>query len=138
MPTTSPLITALDRARLGTVIERANEFGEADRRYVDDLTHEIERAAYVEPTSVPADVVTMNSTVRLRDLKTDESETYTIVYPQCADIARNRVSILAPLATGILGHRVGETINWRMPGGPARLLIEELIFQPERAGVFEL
>jgi regulator of nucleoside diphosphate kinase len=128
----------LDRARLGTVIERAYEFGQPDRRNVDDLLTEIEQATYVEPTSMPGDVVTMNSTVRLRDLKTYESETYTIVYPHSADIERNRVSILAPLATGILGHRVGETINWRMPGGPTRLFIEELIFQPGLAGEFEL
>lgn len=138
MPTTSLLITPLDRARLGTVIDRANEFGPTDRRNVDDLANEIDRAAYVESTSIPADVVTMNSTVRLRDLEADESETYTIVYPQFADIERNRISILAPLATAILGHRVGETIPWQTPGGLLRLVIEELIFQPERAGAFEL
>ena len=135
---TSLLITTSDRARLGTLIDCPTEFGPINRRYLADLEQEIENAAYVNSSDVPGDVVTMNSTVRLRDLITGVTETYTIVYPKDVDIDQNRISILGPVATGTIGKRVGDIVVWPTPGGNSRLLIEELIFQPERSGAFDL
>ena len=98
----------------------------------------MDAAANVDSTIVPEDVVTMNSTVRLRDLNTGETETYTIVYPKYVDTARNRISILGPLATEILGRRVGDVLQWTAAGQTHRLLIEALLFQPERSGDFDI
>ena len=80
----------------------------------------------------------MNSTVVLRDLDTGEVETYTLVYPNHADIARNRLSVLAPVGTAILGYHVGDVVRWRVPAGVRRLRVEEVLFQPERVGAFQL
>jgi regulator of nucleoside diphosphate kinase len=91
-----------------------------------DLQTELDRARVVPPEDVPDDVVTMNSTVELRDLDTDQVETYTLVYPDFADIANNRLSILAPIGTAILGYRVGDRIRWRVPAGWRGLQIESV------------
>jgi regulator of nucleoside diphosphate kinase len=58
----------------------------------------------------------MNSTVVLRDLDTEEHETYTLVFPDDADIADGRLSVLAPVGTAILGQYVGDDLRWRVPG----------------------
>ena len=111
-----------------------SEFTEAigPKPYLEDLRSELQRAVIVDSDAVPDDVITMNSTVRMRDLDSDEMETYTLVYPDQANIAANKLSILAPIGTGILGYRVGDVVRWRVPSGKRRLQIEEVIYQPER------
>lgn len=127
------LITDEDRRRLGTLIERAATVGLVDRRYIDDLQQELERAGVVAPDEMPDDVITMNSMVRLKDLDSGEIETYTLVYPAQADIQENRISVLAPVGTAIIGYRVGDVVKWPVPGGHVRLRVEEVL-QPETAG----
>jgi regulator of nucleoside diphosphate kinase len=103
----------------------------------DDLTAlegELKRARVVPRSRVPSEVITMNSVVRLRDLDTDELEEYELVYPADADMAHNRISVLAPVGTAILGYRLGDVIEWLVPAGPRRLRVEEVRYQRETAG----
>jgi len=74
----------------------------------------------------------------LRDLDTNEEETIALVYPGEANFAENRISVLAPVGTAILGARVGEVSEWKVPAGKRRLRIEEVFYQPEAAGDFHL
>lgn len=129
-------ITQTDLQRLCRVVAAELELS-VDRR-LTELIAELERAEIVLSDEIPDDVVTMNSTVVLRDVDTDETETYTLVYPNHADIARNRLSVLAPVGTAILGYQVGDVIRWRVPSGVRRLRVEDVIFQPERVGAFHL
>jgi len=131
-------ITHDDRRRLATMLESAHvQLGEG-QEYLRALEAELEHAQGIDPTEVPEDVVTMNSTVELRDLDTGELETYTIVYPERADIARNRMSVLAPIATAVLGCQVGDVVEIGVPSGRARIRVEGILFQPERSGAFNL
>ena len=106
-----------------------------DEPYLKALRGELNIAQIVNPEEVPPDVVTMNSTVRLRDVRSNQTDTYTLVYPRHADIAEGNLSVLAPIGTAILGYRVGDLVQWRVPSGLVRFKIEELIFQPERDGI---
>jgi regulator of nucleoside diphosphate kinase len=99
-----------------------------------ELQTELRRAEIVSKEDVPSDVVTMNSTVSLRDLGTNEIETYTLVYPDRADIADHKLSVLAPIGTAILGYRVGDEFRWWVPRGWRNLKVEQVIYQPERDG----
>lgn len=129
------IITEIDHNRLNEML--SSEFAKAvePSAHLDDLTTELRRAQIVEPEGVPGDVITMNSTVVLRDLDTEERETYTLVFPDDADIADGRLSVLAPVGTAILGQYVGDDLRWRVPGGWRRLKIEKIIYQPERVNV---
>jgi regulator of nucleoside diphosphate kinase len=104
--------------------------------FLESLEAELELAEVVDPERVPKNVVTMNSTVKLRDLDTNELETYTLVFPEEAHIANYKLSVLAPVGTAILGQRVGDVLRWRVPDGWRRLKIVRVLYQPERAGVF--
>jgi regulator of nucleoside diphosphate kinase len=129
-------ITDLDRRRLGTLISDPAQFDLLDRRYIQDLEQELDRAETVDAAEIPSDVVTMNSTVRLTDLDAGDTATYTLVYPDAADVKRDRISVLAPVGTAILGYRVGDTIRWPVPNGEVRLKVEAVLYQPEREGDF--
>jgi regulator of nucleoside diphosphate kinase len=128
------VVTTEDLERLETLLtsDAARLIGGSER--VDELQSELLRAQIVPPDNVPADVVTMNSIVTLRDLNTNEVDTYTLVYPNLADIANFKLSVLAPIGTAVLGYRVGDEFQWRVPEGWRRLRVEQVVFQPERDG----
>jgi len=138
MPRRKIYITQIDLQRLCRVVASELDLNDGSNRHLTELIAELERAEVVLSDEIPDDVVTMNSTVVLRDLDTGESETYTLVYPNHANIARNRLSVLAPVGTAILGYQVGDVVRWRVPAGVRRLRVEEVVFQPERVGAFDL
>jgi regulator of nucleoside diphosphate kinase len=128
------MITAEDFAKLQALVSSKLARAISAPEHLDDLQAELNRAEVVEGGRVDEDVVTMDSVVMLRDLDTDETETYTLVYPNRADIANDKLSVLAPIGTAILGYRVGDELNWRVPSGWRRLRVEQVLFQPERDG----
>ena len=94
------------------------------------LRAEIDRASVVEPGDVPGDIVTMNTTARFAD---DAGSTYTLtlVYPEGAG-QPGTVSIMAPVGSALLGLKVGQSIDWLLPGGKnTRLRVLEVLDQPE-------
>lgn len=129
------IVTREDFDRLAVLLNDELFAAMADRKVFGELASELRNARIVESTAVPPDVVTMNSTVKLTDLESGETEAYTLVYPRDADIAAGRLSILAPIGTAILGYRVGDLVRWAIPSGKSNMRIDEVIFQPERDSV---
>jgi len=127
-------ITHEDRRRLGSMLHSAQTHRIERHEYLHALEAELERAQGVDSAEIPHDVVTMNSTVELRDLDTGDIETYTVVYPERADVALGRISVLAPIGTAILGSRIGDIVEVRVPAGWCRIRVEEILYQPERSG----
>jgi regulator of nucleoside diphosphate kinase len=68
----------------------------------------------------------MESTVEFEDLATSEVEIYTIAFPERADLERNRISILAPIGTALIGSRVGDIVKWPTPGGVRQLKVRRV------------
>jgi len=130
-------ITELDRKRLTERLLSPEAVPEIDQDNLAELEQELLRAEIVPAREIPGDVITMNSTVRLRDLDTRKEVTYTLVFPADADAAKNRISVLAPIGTALIGYRVGDVIAWKVPAGSRRLKVEEIIYQPEKAGDFD-
>jgi len=105
----------------------------------DALMAELGRAEVVAPQDIPPTVVTMNSTVRFAIESTGEELCLTLVYPKDIDGSVDRISVLAPVGSALLGLSVGDHIEWPRPGGGViRVKIMEIIYQPERAGEFQL
>ncbi len=98
-----------------------------DRENLLDLREEIERASIVDAEQLPADVVTLDSSVLVRDVETGLCSTYSVVLPSQADLSAGRVSVLAPLGTALLGFREGDEVEWHMPRGLRRLKIETVM-----------
>jgi regulator of nucleoside diphosphate kinase len=137
MKTSKVAITDIDRRRLGSLVDRAVQEGLASRRVVADLEYELERATRIDPEACPADLVTMNSIVRLRDLDRGEMNTYKVVYPDEANGDKRDVSVLSPIGTAIIGCRAGELIEWSARNFHGRFRVEDILYQPESAGAFD-
>ncbi len=125
------VITRIDLTRLRRVLASP---AVRDDAAAEALEEEIDRAEVVEPTGLPRDVVSMNSTVRLREETSGREYELTLVYPGDAS-GENCVSVLAPIGSALLGLSVGREIEWPLPGGQtARIQVLGLPYQPEAAG----
>ena len=124
------LVSSLDLERIEVLLDAHARVPGAQA-----LRDELARAEIVAPEQMPADVVTMNSTVRVADVDDGNVHELTLVYPRDAGAGADRVSVLAPVGSAILGLRVGQTMQWPMPGGRVRTLrVDAIGYQPEAAG----
>lgn len=128
------IITQQDHDRLVTLIREYRQQQTGERENLDALERELNKAQIVSQEELPADVVTMRSTVKVRSGDAKRRQTYTIVYPHEADIDRGYLSVLAPISTALLGYRVGDEVTWEVPAGQRHYHIEEVVYQPEAAG----
>lgn len=131
-------ITEFDLQRLQKLIADAQFTEYRKSAYLERLQSEIDRAQVVPPHEIPSNVITMNSTVTIEDLVTGEEETYTLVFPEAADLGQGRISILAPIGTAMLGYEVGDSIDWEVPAGTRRLRVKKILYQPEASGDYHL
>lgn len=132
-------ISETDRERLGNLIELVrNQRERSNLSYVNKLEDELKFAEVVAPEDIPPDVVTMRSKVRLKDLDTMEESVYSIVFPTEANADEGKISVLAPLATAMLGYKRGATVKFQAPGRVRRLKIMKILYQPESAGDYNL
>ncbi|MDO2948805.1 nucleoside diphosphate kinase regulator [Aeromonas simiae] len=125
------VISSLDLDRL----ERLLETLPTQQALNHPLQTELDRADVIEPEQMPADVVTMNSTVRFRLIASGEEHSLTLVYPKDVKGESSRISVLAPVGSALLGLKVGDNISWPGPSGQLiEVEILEVVYQPERAG----
>lgn len=76
----------------------------------------------------------MNSEVVYEDCTMSQTRNVRVVYPQDADAARGRVSVLAPIGSALLGLRVHQTSECPVPNGTKRIRVLEVRYQPEARG----
>jgi len=120
------LITDDDRRRLGTILETSYFHGGALRDRFRVLEDVIEDAQWTDAKDVPQDVVTMNATVKLRDVESQRGEIYNVIYPEHADLSLNQISVLAPIATAIFGRHVGDVSDVTLPSGQLHVRLESV------------
>jgi regulator of nucleoside diphosphate kinase len=94
---------------------------------VDRLRMELTRAIVLDPSAVPANAVGLNSCVDVTDLDTGERESYVLTLPGAADPGLQRISVLAPVGTALLGYREGDEVEWPTPGGLRRLKLLRVV-----------
>ncbi|WP_066097742.1 nucleoside diphosphate kinase regulator [Xanthomonas massiliensis] len=97
------------------------------------LAGELERATVVPPGQLPPDVVAMHSQVDCEDELGGEHHRLILVYPHEADVARGRISVLAPVGAALLGLRQGQSIDWRTADGRALRLRVSAVRRPTEA-----
>ena len=101
----------------------------------DGLQAEIDRADIVAPEEMPPSVVTMNSTVQFSIVETGKEFVLSLVYPRDMDGSADKISILAPVGSALLGLSIGDELGWPGPGGkPMTVRVKQIIYQPESAG----
>ncbi|WP_051357611.1 nucleoside diphosphate kinase regulator [Leisingera caerulea] len=88
----------------------------------DRLLDELSRARILPPERMPGDVIGIGSRVVFRDEATGQERTVTLVYPEEADIARQRVSVMTPVGVALLGLSEGAAFHWDTRNRQRRML----------------
>lgn len=87
----------------------------------DQLLSELDRAEIVPDDKIPHGVITMGARLRY-ETDNGEKRSVVLVFPNEADIAQGRVSILTPIGVALLGLSAGQSIQWRTLNGAERHL----------------
>jgi regulator of nucleoside diphosphate kinase len=95
------------------------------------LAREIERADIFPDDQLSRHVVRMGSVVTFRDDASAQTREVTLVFPDSADIAAGKISVLTPIGAALIGLSVGQTIEFRTPAGGLRSLTVLKVHQPD-------
>lgn len=90
------------------------------------LAYELSRAEVVKKDKVPADRVRINSKVTIEDQQSKIKTTVTIVEPDNADMKQQRISFLTPIGSALIGFKIGDEVEWKMPVGIRKYKILEV------------
>lgn len=105
---------------------------------IKTLAQGLKEAKIIPTEQTPANLVTMNSTVKLKRLDTSEELEVAVVYHNDADIKTKRISIFAPMGMALLGTREHQTFDCSLPNGAVYYKVCKVIYQPEAAGDYHL
>jgi transcription elongation factor GreA len=108
----------------------AREEYSLNESHIKHMEERLKALMVVDSSSVPADMVFLGSTVKLKDLKTGDFETVRIVgevgkLDGDSDIME--VSARSPLGEALVRARVGQKINVNVPRGTLHYEIVELL-----------
>ena len=128
-------LSTVRRREVAERIKEAREFGDiSENSEYDDAKNEqmmlekqiaeieerLRSARVIEEGT--SDVVSVGSTVHVKDQKTDKSTKYRIVGSSEANPSEQKLSNESPVGKARLGHKRGETVKVPVPRGPARQL----------------
>lgn len=130
-------VTELDHVRLHKLMRQRPEA--VAHGVAHTLAELIDTADVVPSRDIAAEVVTMYSQVRLRDLTQGGERVLTLCYPDDAKPERGFVSVLSPVGVALLGLTVGSCARWNAPDGRvSEAEVVQILFQPEASGDYTL
>ena len=132
------IVSDADKERVIERIRRARSSWTTYAPLLDWFRGGLDDAQAVPPAEVPHDVITMNSRFAVMDLKSGESISYTLVYPEDESLEQGKLCVLSPMGMALLGARVGDIVYWNGASGPASAEVLRLLYQPEAAGDHDL
>ena len=96
---------------------------------INQLKSRLANCEIVDKSTMPKGVVTFGSKVTIKDLGDDMEEKYEFVGPGEEDYTGDVMKILtsSPLASGLLGKKIGDTVELEVPSGPVNYEIMEII-----------
>ncbi len=95
---------------------------------IDALKDKLSRAYFIDRTNLPRDVVVFGARVRLKDVDSGEEEVYELVGPGQEDYDNNKILTTSPRGQGLLGKKVGDIAEVKVPRGSLRYEILEISF----------
>ena len=100
--------------------DAAKEAQGHNNAHIIEIEGKLSNVRIIEDQDIPGDKIFIGAFVTLKDLDTEETMTYQMVSPEESDYEANKLSILAPIGKGLLGHTEGEELNIKVPAGELR------------------
>ncbi len=125
------VINADDLSHIEALAEGAMQRNPA---LADRLLGELGRARIVPARKMPKTAIGIGSTASYLDDTTGQERRVTLVYPEDADIAQNRISVMTPIGVALLGLSEGASFYWDTRDNQRRMLTVTRVEQPAADG----
>lgn len=93
---------------------------------INKLKLAISEAKIIDVSRLSSDIVQILSKVEMTNLTTNTKMTYVIVSENEANLREGKISIKTPIAQGLLGKKVGDEVEIKIPRGTIKLRIDSI------------
>ncbi len=112
-----------DAREHGDLSENAEYHAARERQsFIEGRITELEdvtsRAEVIDTSRITGETVTFGVTVVIVDEITDIEYNYSIVGPYEAELEERKISTASPIAKGLIGKKVGDSVEVQTPRGP--------------------
>ncbi|MCK5218837.1 transcription elongation factor GreA [bacterium] len=126
------LLTGTRRREITQAIKTAREHGDLSENAeydaakeeqaklelrISQLHDQLTKARCIDKSSIPAGQISIGQRVRLQDIDRNVELEYILVSPAEADFEKDRISITSPIGKGLVGKKVGESVEIKVPAG---------------------
>ncbi|GAB2560220.1 transcription elongation factor GreA [Spirosoma aerophilum] len=84
---------------------------------ISKLEEVLSNARVLDESTIDTSLVSILSKVKIKNVKSGAEMLYTLVSEEEADLKAGRISVGSPIGKGLLGKRVGETAEIKVPAG---------------------
>ncbi|HKB07858.1 MAG TPA: transcription elongation factor GreA [Candidatus Polarisedimenticolia bacterium] len=117
--------------QMGDLRENSEYHSALDRQQyvkarIGQLQKQLKDLSLIDLSTMPKDRVALGSSVSLVDAESGKTMTYELVIPDMADFAKGLVSVTSPIGKALVGHRVGDEVTIKTPGGTKQYEIVKL------------
>lgn len=99
-----------------------------DKR-ISEIEQKLGQANVIKIGTGSSDTVVFGTTVRIRDMESDELKTYTLLGQEETDVKNGRISVQSPLGRQLISRRVGDVVQVNRPAGVIEYEIQDIFFQ---------
>jgi transcription elongation factor GreA len=137
-------LEAVERPKASAAIAEARDKGDLSENAEYDAAKEaqgllemkitqlkavVAAAKIIDTSKLDTDTVQILSHVKLRNVKNNATMSYTIVSETEANLREGKISVKTPIAQGLLGKRVGDVAEIRVPQGLINLEVLDISFE---------
>jgi transcription elongation factor GreA len=134
-------LKTVKRAELAEALRRARSYGDLAENFeyhaarrdqgilngrIADMEAMLNTARIVPDETGETDSIGLGSVVMVRDLETEDEWEYTLVDALQADPVNDRISVQSPVGQALMGKRIGDVVDVKIPAGTARYEILHL------------
>ena len=103
------------------------------QRCLIKLSEELKTAHIVDEEDMPKDIIRFNSTVTVA-FNNGVEKKIQLVIPMHKDVKNNKISVLTPMGSALIGYSEGDSIIWDFPNGTQQITITDVNQQETYSG----
>lgn len=93
---------------------------------ISKMEEVVANARLLDESSVDTSQISVLSTVKIKNKKNGMVVTYTLVSEEVADLKQGKISVSSPIGKGLLGKKVGDTAEIKVPAGSIEFEVIEI------------
>jgi transcription elongation GreA/GreB family factor len=135
MLSSKKIITKYDYERIQNILASIDT--DEYKQQIRKLKEKFKGAKLIDPKKIKSTIITMNTRFKLKNLDNGFKKECVLVFPEESDQKNNKISIFDEIGSELFAHEIGDVIHFNNKED-AYYLIEDILYQPEAAGDYNL